>query len=134
MSQDNVEVVRRGQEARSAGRFDEWIHTLDPEIEWDISGYPLPDFPERGSGRSEFIAHVTKYWSRWNDYAQTVQRTIEVGDDVLVILREQARMRNSDALVDREVATIWTVRDGVRVRFRAFERPDEALKAAGIEE
>jgi ketosteroid isomerase-like protein len=134
VSRDNVEVVRRGQEARSAGRVHDWIHTLDPDIEWDISGYPLPDFPEHGAGRGEFVGHVTKYWSRWNDYAQTVERTIEVGDDVVVILRERARMRNSDALVDREVATIWTVRDGVRIRFRAFERPADALKAAGIKE
>ena len=81
VSGDNIDVVRRGAEARSAGRFGEWIDTLDPNIEWDISGYPLPDFPERGSGRDLFIAHVTKYWSRWNDYAQTVERTIEAGDD-----------------------------------------------------
>lgn len=134
MSRDNVEVVRRGQEARSEGRVHDWIDTLDPDIEWDISGYPLPDFPEHGAGRGEFVGHVTKYWSRWNDYAQTVERTIEVGDDVVVILHERARMRNSDAVVDREVAIIWTVRDGVRVRFRAFERPADALKAAGIEE
>ncbi len=134
VSRDNVEVVRRGQEARSEGRVHEWIDTLDPDIEWDISGYPLPDFPEQGAGRGAFVAHVTKYWSRWNDYAQTVERTIEVGDDVVVILRERARRRNSDALVDREVGTIWTVRNGVRIRFRAFERPADALKAAGVEE
>ena len=134
VTRDNIEVVRRGAEARSSGRFGEWIDTLDPNIEWDISGYPLPDFPERGSGRDLFIAHVTKYWSRWNDYAQTVERTIEAGDDVLVILRERGRRRNSDAAVEREIATIWTVRNGVRVRFRAFERPRDALKAAGIDE
>ena len=134
MTRDNIEVVRRGQEARSAGRVGEWIDTLDSDIEWDISGYPLPDFPEHGNGRDAFIRHVTKYWSRWNDYAQTVERTIDVGNDVVVILRERARLRNSDAVVDREVATIWTVRDGVRVRFRAFERPADALKAVGIDQ
>ena len=134
MSRDNIEVVRRGHDARSAGRVGEWIETLDPNIEWDISGYPLPDFPERGTGRNSFIGHITKYWSLWNDYAQTVEKTIDVGDDVVVILRERARRRNSDAAVEREVATVWTVRNGVRVRFRAFERPADALKAVGIDE
>jgi ketosteroid isomerase-like protein len=134
VSRDNIEVVRRGHDARSAGRVGEWIETLDPNIEWDISGYPLPDFPERGSGRDSFIGHITKYWSLWNDYAQTVEKTIDVGDDVVVILRERARRRNSDAAVEREVATVWTVRNGVRVRFRAFERPADALKAVGIDE
>ncbi len=87
VSQENVEVVKRGQQARSEGRVGEWISTLDPDIEWDISGYPLPDFPERGRGRDAFVAHVTKYWSLWNDYAQTVEKTFDVGDDVVVFLR-----------------------------------------------
>jgi ketosteroid isomerase-like protein len=134
MSLENMEIVRRGYEARSAGRIVEWIDTLDPDIEWDISGNPLPDFPTHGRGRDAFVRYVTKYWSLWNDYAQTVERTIDVGDDVVVLLRECARLRNSDAPVEREVATIWTIHDGVRVRFRAFEHPSDALKAVGIDE
>jgi ketosteroid isomerase-like protein len=109
------------------------MDTLDPNIEWDITGYPLPDFPLRGAGRGAFIAHVTRYWSRWNDYSQTVERAVEAGDDVVVVLHEHARLRNSDAAVERQVATIWTIRDGVRVRFRAFERPADAFKAAGLD-
>ncbi len=134
MSQENLDVVQRGHEARSAGRIGEWIGTLDPNIEWDISGYPLPEFPVRGSGRDAFVGHVTKYWSLWNDYAQSVVRKMDVGDDVVVFVHESARMRHSDDAVEREVAMIWTIRDGVRVRFRAFERPADALEALGIEE
>src|ERR1700736_6482678 len=99
-----MEVVLRGQKARSAGRIGEWIDTLDPEIEWDISGYPIPDFPERGRGRAAFVRHITKNWALLNDYVQTVERTVDVGDEVVVLLRECARMRNSDAPVEREVA------------------------------
>jgi ketosteroid isomerase-like protein len=110
------------------------MDTLDPQIEWDISAHPLPDFPLRGRGRDAFVGHITKYWSLWNDYGQTVERTVDVGDDVVVVLHEHARLRNSDALVERQVATVWTIRDGVRVRFRAFERPADALKAVGIDE
>jgi ketosteroid isomerase-like protein len=94
----------------------------------------MPDFPERGSGRDAFVGHVTKYWSLWNDYAQTVQNTFDVGDDVVVLLRERARLRQSDEVVERDIATIWTIHDGVRVRFRAFEHPADALKAAGLDE
>jgi ketosteroid isomerase-like protein len=134
VSQENTDVVRRGQQARSAGRIGEWIDTLDPEIEWDISGYPMPDFPVRGRGRSAFVAHVTKYWSIWNDYTQTVEKTVDVGDDVLVFLHETAHKRNCDEVVERDVATIWTIQDGRRVRFRAFEDRAEAVKAAGLDE
>jgi ketosteroid isomerase-like protein len=134
VSQENIEVVLHGYEARSAGRVGEWIQTLDPNIEWDISGNPLPEFPERGRGRDEFVGHVTKYWSLWNDYAQTVEKTFDVGDDVVVVLRERVRLRHSDEVVERETATIWTIKDGVRVRFRAFEHPADALRVAGIDE
>jgi ketosteroid isomerase-like protein len=134
VTRENVEVVKRGHEARSAGRIAEWINTLDPDIEWDISGYPVPDFPVRGQGRDAFVRHITKYWSLWNDYVQTVEQTVDSGDEVVVLLRECARMRNSDAPLEREVAMIWTIHNGVRVRFRAFERPSDALKAIGMDE
>ncbi len=134
MSRQNVEVIRRGHEARSAGRIGEWIDTLDRQIEWDISGYPVSGFPVRGRGRDAFVRHVTKYWSLWNDYSQTVEKTVDVGDEVLVILRERARLRNSDAPTERQVATIWTIHDGVRIRFRAFESPADAMRAVGIDQ
>ena len=51
MSQENVERVTRSLEHWLDGRIGEWTETLDTDIEWDISGYPLPDFPDSGSGR-----------------------------------------------------------------------------------
>jgi ketosteroid isomerase-like protein len=133
MSEANKQVVSRGYEARSSGRIGEWIDTLDPEIEWDISGYPMPEFPVRGRGRDAFVSHITTYWSRWNDYAQAVQEMIDVGDDVVVVLHESARLRNSDKVLEHDIATVWTVRDGRRIRFRAFECRDDAMKAVGLQ-
>jgi ketosteroid isomerase-like protein len=134
MSESNKQVVQRGHEARSAGRIGDWIGTLDPNIEWDISGYPVAGFPERGSGRDAFVMYVTKYWSVWNDYSQDLKEMIDVGDNVVVVLHEHARVRNSDADVERDVATVWTIEHGVRVRFRAFASREEALHAAGQED
>jgi len=134
MSDQNKQVVRRGYEARSSGRIYDWMETLDPNIEWDISGYPVEGFPQHGAGRGEFVAHVTKYWSIWNDYAQHVKEMIDAGDEVVVMMHEHARTRNSDADLERDVAIVWTIEDGRRVRFRAFGSREEALRAAGIDE
>jgi ketosteroid isomerase-like protein len=134
MTDQNKQVVKRGHEARSEGRIWEWMETLDPDIEWDISGYPVADFPMRGSGRKEFVAHVTKYWSLWNDYAQDVKEMIDAGDNVVVVLHEHARLRNSDVDLERDVAAVWTIEDGRRVRFRAFASREDALRAAGIDD
>ena len=51
MSEQNKQVVQRGFESRSAGRLYDWVVTLDPDIEWDISAFPIEGFPERGSGQ-----------------------------------------------------------------------------------
>jgi ketosteroid isomerase-like protein len=132
MSDQNKKVVQRGHEARSKGQIWEWVQTLDPDIEWDISGYPIAGFPRQGRGRDEFVAHVTKYWSLWNDYSQEVKEMIEDGDNVIVVLHERARLRNSDADLERDVAAVWTIEGGKRVRFRAFATREAALKAAGV--
>ena len=76
---------------------------------------------------------MTKYWSLWNDYSQDVKEMIDAGDNVVVVLHEHARLRNSDADLERDVAAVWTIQDGKRVRFRAFSRREDALRAAGIE-
>jgi ketosteroid isomerase-like protein len=129
MSDQNKQVVQCGQEARSKGRIVDWIDTLDPQIEWDISGSPVAGFPQQGTGRNEFVAHVAKYWSLWNDYSQDVKEMIEEGDNVVVVLSEHARLRNSDADLEREVAAVWTIENGKRVRFRAYASRDAALAA-----
>lgn len=133
MSEENKQVVQRGFEARSAGRFYDWVETLDPDIEWDISAFPVEGFPARGSGRTEFVAHVNKYWSVWNDYSQDLAEMMDTGDHVIVVLREHARVRNSDADLEREIASVWTIEEGRRVRFHAFPSRAEALRAVGIE-
>ncbi len=48
MSQENVEIVRRGTEEWLRGNLEGWVETIDFEVEWDISTHPLPDVPNRG--------------------------------------------------------------------------------------
>jgi len=130
MSRENVELVRRGFEHWRAGRTGEWVATIDPDIAWDISAHPLPDFPDRGSGRDAFVRHMTDYFAGWTDYEATVQESIDVGDEVVLILHERARMRASDSILDRDLPVVWTVRNGRNVRFRVFKTRAEALEVA----
>ena len=54
------------------------------------------------------------------------------GDDVLVEARVTGRGRSSGFPVEWHHGYIWTVRDGVAVRFRWFNRRDEARAAVGF--
>jgi ketosteroid isomerase-like protein len=132
MSQENVELVRLGFEHWRAGRVGEWIDTVHARVDWDISAHPLPDFPDRGSGRDALVRHMADYLAGWNDYQATLEELIDGGDDVVLILHERARMRASDVILERDLPTVWTVRDGRSVRFRVFKTRAQALKAAGL--
>ncbi len=134
MSDENVELMKRSFELWRDGSIGEWIETLDPDIEWDVSAHPLPDFPNRGSGRDAFLRHLGDYVSGWNDYEVSSRELIDAGDEVVLILHERARMRDSDMMLDRDLPTVWTVRDGRAVRHRVFKTRADALEAVGLRE
>ena len=134
MSEESVELVRQGFEHWRSGRVDEWTKALDPDIEWDISAHPLPDVPDRGRGRDALARHLASYFAGWNDYEVTEEEVIDGGDEVVLVMHESARMRTSEVTLDRDLPTVWTVRDGLSVRFRVFKTRAQALAAAGLRE
>ena len=127
-------LVWGGFEPGRAGWRGVGVATIDPDIAWDISAHPLPDFPDRGSGRGAFVRHMADYFAGWTDYEATVQESIDVGDDVVLILHERARMRASDSILDRDLPVVWTVRNGRNVGFRVFKTRAEALEVARLSE
>jgi ketosteroid isomerase-like protein len=134
MSQENVEAVRASFELWRDGRMGEWIETLDADIEWDISAHPLPDFPDRGRGRDAFVGHMGDYLSGWTAYEVSGKELIDRGEDVVLIIRERARMPDSDMMLDRDLPSVWTVRDGRAVRLRVFKTRTEAFEATVLSE
>jgi ketosteroid isomerase-like protein len=137
MSRENVEALRRGLELwaqRGHGTDVFGTEAFDPQMEWDISAHPLPDWPNTGSGRDDFQRHMANYVSGWRDYRAEVRELIDAGDGVVVVLHETVAMRDSDAVLDRDLHGVWTVRDGVVVRLQVFKTRVEALEAAGLEE
>ncbi len=134
VGEENVELVSQGFEHWQHGRVDDWIKTLDPDVEWDISAHPLPDFPDRGRGRDALVRHMADYLAGWNDYEVTAEELIDGGDEVVLLTHESARMRASDVTLDRDLPTVWTIRDGRSVRLRVFKTRAQALEAAGLSE
>jgi ketosteroid isomerase-like protein len=103
MSEENVERVRETFRLFQTGDSG-WTKTINRDIAWDISAYPLPDVPNRGHGRDRLLREVfATYFSGWLDYRVEIQEAIDAGDDVVVVLRETARLRDSDAALDREI-------------------------------
>ena len=140
MSEENVEIVRRGYGALVRGferghlgsdAFD-W---LDPEIDWR-GPREFPDLAESRFGHQgvrEYLAILTE---AIEDYRMDPEEFIDAGtDQVLVFSREGGRGRGSGAEVQTQpTAHLWTLRDGKAVRLRSYWERADALEAAGLRE
>jgi ketosteroid isomerase-like protein len=68
----------------------------------------------------------------YDEVTVTPERIEAVGeDDVLVIARLRGRASGSGVEIDTLQGYVWTVREGVAVRFRWFSDPQQARDAAG---
>lgn len=135
MSQENLGLIRHGTELWLSGDFEAWLETIDPEIGWDISAHPLPDVPNRGRGRDALVSDMLlPYMAGWNGYSAEIREASEAGDQVIVVLRESATMRDTGVLLERDLVHVWTVREGRATFLRVFRTKAEALQATGLRE
>jgi ketosteroid isomerase-like protein len=125
VSQKNVELVREiyrlWNAQQSAG------HLIDAQLEYVNPSYAVESGVRRGRDALGSIRDV------YPDFHIDTERFVEAGDDVVVIGLAQGTS-TSGVQVKWRQGYIWTVRDGIAVRFCWFNDPAEALAAAGIAE
>ena len=125
MSERSEAVVRAIYDAWREGRSArDWIAE-------DLEYVNPADAVESG------VKHGRQYLKGFRDvYDEVAVEPLEisaVGDeDVLVIGRLSGVARGSGAAVDTRQGYVWTVRDGVAVRFRWFREPEQAYRALGL--
>jgi len=129
MSQENVELVRRGIESVEAF----WA-LLDEDVVWDPGRDPPPDIQGVYVGRDSVIAASRRYWGTWDEYSLDADELIDAGSSVVVVVHERGRGKGSGAPFDRHWAQVWTFREGRIVRWELFRDKADALEAAGLSE
>src|SRR6476646_320026 len=133
MSQENVEVVRRGfAHFEATGEFLAEGFTAD--FVWDMSkfrGWPERPVYEGIEGARSFIAEWT---GAWDDWQLDVEAFRDAGDKVVVFIRQRGRSKTTGMPVDMYFAQVYTVREGKQARMEMYADPDEALKAVGLED
>jgi ketosteroid isomerase-like protein len=135
VSRQNVEVIRSAYERWAAGGATAEAIPVDiytEDVEWDLSAYPLVDLPTRGRGRDNLLDTFAKYLTGWRDYHPEVREFIDAGEHVIAVLHEQARIADSDVILEHDVFQVWTLRDGLVVKWRVFQTREEALQAVGL--
>jgi ketosteroid isomerase-like protein len=133
VSQENVEIVRRGYEHRQAtGDFLEEI--LAPDFVWGMSkfrGWPEQQIYEGIDEARRFIRDWTAEFDEWAIEVESLHD--EGGDRVVGVVRQRGRSRASGLPVEMLFAQIYTLRDGKEVSMEMYADPAEALKAVGLE-
>jgi ketosteroid isomerase-like protein len=128
----NAEVVERLADAFERGDMEDSLACLDPEIE-------LHPIRARLEGTS-YVGHegwrrmVADWDSDW-DGLRLEQRTLhEQGNVVVAVGRFIARGRTSGVELDVPIGLVYRLREGKIARVDSFTDPNQALRAAGIEQ
>jgi ketosteroid isomerase-like protein len=125
VTEENVELVR---EIHARWDRDE---SLDGVVADDLE-YVNPDYavePGTRYGRDSFglVTETIK------DFRVTIDDILDTGgDDVVVLVHYAALGRGSGIRLSGEQGYVWTVKDGLAVRFRWFSSHREALEAVEI--
>ena len=126
MSQENVEVFIRGNEAWNRDDYDAWIEQLDPDLEW----FALMEVFRGHAG-------ARQAWESFKGNARLRVRFDDIrdlGESVLALGEMETEGPTTRLSLAGEIAQLATFRGGKIVRFRDFRSQAEALEAAGLSE
>ena len=134
MSQENVEIVRRGWDAWQRGDFEALVSDWDPDVIWDTSHFR--DWPESSYYGIEGIQRFLGEWLEvWGNYDINIEKVVSTPDGrVLSLFTHVGKGGRSGVPMDLAMAQIATLREGRIIRFDNFDDRTQALKAAGISE
>jgi ketosteroid isomerase-like protein len=130
MSQAHLDLAREGYDAYVRGDLDGALEMMHPEIE----AHDPPEMPDATVHRGREA--VRRDWAQtaelFDEWSIEVDEYIDAGDEVVVLLRYRGRGRESGAVVQAEMAHVWTFRDGAAIRLRQYVDRAQALEAAGL--
>ncbi len=132
MSAENVAIVRGVYEAFARRDAITPFQFYAADIEWDVTGINVEGVVYHGhegvrASFREALAGFREFEFQPLDFTPSA-------DHVLVTVQEHGVGRTSGIVVDRREYAVWTLRDGMVVRMRAFLDHGEALRAAGLAE
>jgi ketosteroid isomerase-like protein len=132
MSQEKVEIVRSIYEAINRGDPDAAFRDQDPNVELTT--------PERGfnTGTYRGREEIQRYWLELRSPFEAVstepEKLVEIGDQVVAIVRVRMRPKGSTAELEFRNGHLWMFREGKVISVRMFPEPEKALEAVGLRE
>jgi ketosteroid isomerase-like protein len=134
MSQENVEVVRRGNAAFNRGDYEAAAESWHPDVEFSDRAHAA-DAAETIRGTEALLAVLSEWRESFDDFRAEISEYIEAGDHVVCVTRWTGRGKASNAAVDVSQVDVYEVREGKIVRATlAYPDKTTALEAVGLSE
>jgi hypothetical protein len=138
MSSENVELVRRAMEEFNRGGAAAVINGgfLSAEVVFDGSRSGIPGVGVI-RGQDDVRAYFEEDWFAafpFEEWEMQIDDPIDQGEEVIFTSRQKGRGASSGAATALELGNIFTVRNREIVRMEIYQRPEEALEAAGLTE
>jgi ketosteroid isomerase-like protein len=132
MSQKNIETVRAGVRALSAGDHDGFAAFCSADVSLLLAGaLGQPVRYEGIAGVHEFFRDMGEVWDSFGFELEEVR---DLDDRVLILGTQWGRGRASGARVESRRGGVVSFHDGAMTEFRYFLDPDDALGAVGLEQ
>ena len=132
MSQENVEIVRRGWDAYRGGD----INAAIADMSRDMVTYVAPPIPVAGTyhGPEGFLQLTIDWAEGFDELEAYAEEFIDAGDQVVVRAVHKSHGAESGVPVQTDVWYVFTISAGKTVRTDVFKEKAEALEAAGLRE
>jgi ketosteroid isomerase-like protein len=131
MSQENIEIVRRGFEALERGGVEAMLEMIDPDFEATVP----PDLsvePDTYRGHDGLRRYFAAFEGLDEVRFEFVD-AIAAGENVVATMRLRAKGTDTGIEVEQLAYQVWTIRKGKAVRVEAFANKSDALEAAGLD-
>jgi uncharacterized protein len=132
MSEENIEIVRRGYELYAAGDLEgaAALFSADAELA-DAGGLGVADTAVgTRSGPEGFLRATEEVLEAFEDYRVETEEFIDAGEAVVVPVRISGRGKASGVKLEMQLAHLWVLRDGKVIRGEVYRTTEEALEAA----
>jgi ketosteroid isomerase-like protein len=131
MSEGNVEIVRRANEALRAGGVEALLEFIHPEFEGEAPA-DLSVEPDVYVGRAGVRRYFASFYDAVDEVRFEPEEFIDAGEHVVIPMQIVVKGRGSGIETGLRMTQVWTIRDGMVVRIYPYVDKESALEAVGL--
>jgi ketosteroid isomerase-like protein len=120
MSEDNLDVIRRGYDAFGRGDINTLLESFDEQVSWVTPGPPELATSGRRTGRQEVAEFFVSVNELFDIQRFEPKDFLAQGDRVVVVGSETARARSTGNVIEVDWVHVFTMRNGKVVAFQEF--------------